>query len=229
MAADVQPQRSSRWATRAVLRTLGVASVLAAAAAMTVASHLAPTASAIGYLAKYSPERLAAGRIWTLPASAFLLGHPRMIGPTTFFVVLIFLPYALWRGLLRAGIVAMSGHVVSTLVVFAVVIPASAVGWATATSIVRTQDYGASAALAACAGGLAVALWRRVPVLGVLVFVAVAGWFVYGLSTVRQTTANVSDIEHLTALLTGVVVEWRMEARRGRARAAAAVPASAAA
>ena len=200
----------------AVLRTAAVAAVLGIAAAVTIASHTSSTASAVSYLAKYSPARLADGRVWTLPTSAFLLGHPRMIGPTTFFVALIFLPYALWRGLARAGMVAMSGHILSTLVVFAAVLTASAFGSTTATSIAHTLDYGASAALAACAGGLAVALGRRVPAIGVLVLIAVASWFVYGLVTVGQRRADVPDVEHLLALCTGVVIEWRLETRRDR-------------
>jgi hypothetical protein len=201
-------------ARQATLRVLGVLAVLGLTAVVTFAAIAPSTASLINYLAKYSPDRLADGRVWTLPMSAFLVGHPHMIGPTTFFIVLIFLPYALWRGLVRAGIVAMSGHVVSTLVVAAVVLPASAMGLSEATSIARSLDYGASAALAACAGGLAVALARRVRPLGVLVLVSVVGWFVYSLVTIRQTMSNVADVEHLVGLGTGMAVEWWFERHR---------------
>jgi hypothetical protein len=202
--------------TRVALRVVGVVAVLGAAALATIASHTASTAALVSYLAKYSPDRLADGRVWTVPISAFLLGHPRMIGPTTFFVVLIFLPYALWRGLGRAAVAAMSGHVVSTLAVAAVVLPAAALGWTTASSIARALDYGASAALAACAGGLAVAIAQRFRALGLVVFVGVAGWFVFGLATVRQPMANVADVEHLVALLTGAAVEaWSIRRRTG--------------
>jgi hypothetical protein len=212
-------------AGRAALRTLGVAGVLACAAAVTLAAKWSVTASAISYLAKYSPDRFAHGRIASLPLSAFLLGHPHMIGPTTFFVVLIFLPYALWCGLVRAAIVGMSGHVVCTLVIALFVLPLSVVGWSTAVQIARSQDYGASAALAACAGGLVVALWRKLPVVSALVLLAVTGWFVYSLATIHQTMSNVADIEHLTALTTGIAVEWWLERRARRLPPAVVVPA----
>lgn len=214
-------------ARQAAIRTGAVAAVLGVAALCTIASQRSSTSSAVSYLAKYSPERLADGRIWTLPASAFLVGHPHMIGPTTFFVVLIFLPYALWKGIGRAGIAAMSGHVLSTLAVAAVVLPASSMGWSTGRSIAFSTDYGASAALAACAGGLIVALWRRAPVVAAVVLVAVAGWFVNGLVTVHTPMANVADVEHLVALGTGMVVEWWFGTRRGRTRVAGSTPAEA--
>jgi hypothetical protein len=217
MALDVaRPVPRSVSASRAAQRVLGVVGVLAIAAVVTIAAKAPGTASLVSYLAKYSPDRLAAGRVWTVPTSAFLLGHPHMIGPTTFFIVLIFLPYALWRGLTRAAIVGMTGHVVSTLAVAVVVLPGAALGWSGAASIAHTLDYGASAALAACAGGLAVGIGRRVPALGWLVFVAVAGWFAFSLATVRQPMANVADVEHLVALATGMVMETWLERRERR-------------
>jgi hypothetical protein len=193
-----------------VARAAGVAAVLALASMVTVASRASATARVTGLLTKYSPARLAAGRVWTLPASALLLGHPRMIGPTTGFVVLILAPYALWRGVGRAALTGMAGHVVSTLVVAAVVLPAAALGSGSASSIVHTLDDGASAVLAACAGGLAVAISRRRLLAGAGLFVAIAGWFLVHLLTVHQPMANVADVEHLVALGTGAIVEWRL-------------------
>lgn len=205
---------STRAIKVVVMRAGAVVALLAGAAACTVASHAASTAHVVGVLAKYSPERLAAGRVWTVPLSAFLLGHPRMVGPTSFFVVFLFLPYALWRGIGRAGVVAMAGHVVSTLVVAAIVLPAAALGVAGASGISHALDYGASAALAACAGALAVAIGRRVPVLGAAVLGAVAAWFLFHLAAVSNPSVNVADVEHLLALGTGALVEWRLSMAR---------------
>lgn len=226
MVVDVAPRtpRSLR-AHRAAQRALGVVGVLGVAAAVTIASKAPGTAPLVSYVAKYSPDRLADGRVWTLPTSAFLLGHPHMIGPTTFFVALIFLPFALWRGLTRAAIVGMTGHVTSTLAVAAVVLPGAALGWSGAASIAHTLDYGASAALAACAGGLAIAIGRRVPALGVLVFVAVAGWFTFSLATVHHPMANVADVEHLVALGTGMVMETWLDRRARRSANVVGAPA----
>jgi hypothetical protein len=80
-------------------------------------------------------------------------------------------------------------------------------------------DYGASAVLSACAGGLAVVLARRRRILGVALFAAVAAWFLYDLAVVARTAANVADIEHLVALLTGAAVEWRVSMSQSRAEA----------
>ena len=202
-------------------RVASVIAVLAACALATVAAKAPGTASAVSYLAKYSPDRLADGRVWTLPTSAFLLGHPRMIGPTTFFTVLFFLPYVLRCGILRAGIVAMSGHLLATLVVAAVVLPAAALGSPTYLTVAHTLDYGASAALAACAGGLVVVIGRRRPTPAGIVLVLVTMWFVGQIALNRHPLADVPDVEHLVALSTGVFLEWWLT-RRTAARAAVA-------
>ena len=213
----------------AAVRVAGVAGVLALATAVTFASHSAATAGVTGLLAKYSPARLAAGRVWTVPASAFLLGHPHMLGPTSAMLALVFLPYALWCGIGRAGITAMSGHVVATLVVAAVVLPGSWLGWTTGTTIAHTLDYGSSAALAACAGGLAVLIGHRLPVVGpvtgTVLLALVAGFFAFHLFSVPKLDANVADIEHLVALFTGVAVEWSLFGRTAPPQPAAGAPA----
>ncbi len=197
-----------------------VVAVLGACTLVTVAGKMSGTASAVSYLAKYSPDRLAHGRVWTLPTSAFLLGHPRMIGPTTFFTVLFFLPYVLCRGIVRAGVVAMSGHLLSTLVVAAVVLPAAALGSPTYLSVAHKLDYGTSAALAACAGGLVVVIGRRRPRLAGIVLALVTLWFVREFALYRHPSTDVPDVEHLVALATGVFLEWWLS-RRAAARAAA--------
>jgi hypothetical protein len=217
-------------ARRAAVRAAGVVGVLALSTAVTFASHSATTAGVAGFLAKYSPSRLAAGRVWTVPASAFLLGHPHMLGPTSAMLALVFLPYALWRGVGRAGITAMSGHVVATLVVAAVVLPGSWLGWTTGTTIAHTLDYGSSAALAACAGGLAVLIGRRLPVagpvagpvIGTVLLAVVAGFFAIHLLSVPKLDANVADVEHLVALFTGAAVEWSLVMRKPRPQPTAA-------
>jgi hypothetical protein len=209
VALESSAERSLRAAPRQVVsRVAGVAAVLVGAAAFTVASHTHGLAHVARFAGAYSPARLAAGRVWTLPLSAFLLGHPKMVGPTSVMFALLFLPYALLRGIGRAGITGMAGHVVSTLVVAAVVLPAAALGSVDATRVVHAPDYGASAALAACAGGLAVVLARRHRVAGIVLPALVAGYFLFHLAAVPQTAANVADVEHLVALGTGALVEW---------------------
>lgn len=200
----------------AAVRIAGVAGVLAVATLATMASHAPATAHLTSFLAKYSPARLAAGRVWTLPLSAFLLGHPHLIGPTSFMLAFVFLPYVLCCGLGRAAITAMSGHVASTLVVAAVVLPGALLGWSTAVTVTHSLDYGASAALAACGGGLAVVVGRRRPLLGAVVVLLVGGFFAWHLLSVHKLDANQADIEHLVALFTGAAVEWSFSMRRHR-------------
>jgi hypothetical protein len=191
-------------------RVAGIVVVLGIAAAFTVASHTQGLSHVARVAAAYSPARLAAGRVWTLPLSALLLGHPKMIGPTSVMFALLFLPYALVRGLGRTLVTGLAGHVVSTLVVAAWALPAAALGSMVATAVVHTPDYGASAFLAACAGGLAVVIARRSRALGLTLLALVVAYFTIHLVVVHQVIANVADVEHLAALATGAVVEWRI-------------------
>ncbi len=193
----------------ALTRTGGIVAVLAVAAAVTVASHTPGMSQPTRYLAAYSPARLAAGRVWTLPTSFLLLGHPKALGVTSVMFALLFLPYALVRGIWRALVTGMAGHIAATLVIAAWAFVAAGLGSAVATSVVHTPDYGASAFLAACAGGLAVVIARRNAVLGAVVLIAVAAFFTVNLVVVHQVVSNVADVEHLTALVTGAFVEWR--------------------
>ena len=147
--------------------------------------------------------------MWTLPTSFLLLGHPKALGVTSVMFALLFLPYALVRGVGRSLLTGLAGHIAATLIVAAWAFVASGLGSALATGVVHTPDYGASAFLAACAGGLAVVIARRHAVLGAVVLLAVAAFFTLNLVEVHQVASNVADVEHLTALLTGAFVEWR--------------------
>jgi hypothetical protein len=189
-------------------RIAGVALVLVATALFTTLAYRPPTAGVVSYLAGYSPEAFAHGRIVTLPASAFLVGHPRMLGPTTFFVVLLLLPYALVKGVMKAVRAGLAGHCFSTLVIAAVALPGAALGWAVANTVAHQADYGASAFLAAVAGALAVLLFRRWPPVGLLVAGFVVWIFVSSLMTHADLEHNVADVEHLTAVAVGAAIEW---------------------
>lgn len=205
------PARSRvRSAREACTRLGGIVVVLGVATAVTVASHTRGVAHAARFLAAYSPARLVAGRVWTLPLSALLLGHPRMIGMTSVMCVLLFLPYAIVRGLGRTLVTGLAGHLAATLLVAAWAFAASALGSGVATLVVHTPDYGASAFLAACAGGLGVVIARHRRVLGLGLLALVTAFFVVHLLAVQQVVANVADAEHLAALATGALVEWRM-------------------
>ncbi|MFN8026157.1 MAG: hypothetical protein U0W40_07325 [Acidimicrobiia bacterium] len=82
---------------RFALHVGGLLVVLGVAFGVTVASHSSGFSSAARYAAAYSPGRFVSGRVWTLPLSVLLLGHPKMIGMTSVMFALLFLPYAMAR------------------------------------------------------------------------------------------------------------------------------------
>jgi hypothetical protein len=203
------PMRTTHPRVRVLAgRVAGIALVLAATGLITVLAHRRATSGVVNYLARYSPAALEHGRIVTLPASAFLVGRPRMLGPTTFFVVLLLVPYALAKGVGKAARAGLAGHCLSTLVIAAVALPGAALGWATANTVAHQADYGASAALAAVAGALAVLLFRRWPAAGLLVAGVVVWIFVSSLMKYADLGHNVADVEHLVAVAVGASIEW---------------------
>jgi hypothetical protein len=184
--------------------------VLGAAALFTFMRTQPATQPAVHILGGYSPQRFIHGYLWTLPGSAFLLQSPRMIGPTSFFVVLFFVPYTLIRGLRNAGLTSMAGHCAATLLVATVVVPGALLGWHQATIIANRYDVGASAALAATAGALSIAIFRRWKIAGAVMFGLLFQFFLRGLLFGHGGGHGLTDVEHLTALAIGALVEWRM-------------------
>ena len=131
-----------------------------------------------------------------------------MVGPTTVMTVALFLPYTLVAGARRAWGAFFTGHIVATLAVAAVVLPAAGWHWLPAVVLRDRPDLGASAGLAAAAGALAAWLGGRRG--GFLVAGAVTGY----LGANFLLTHRLSDVEHLVALATGAAFERRAGARR---------------
>jgi hypothetical protein len=168
------------------------------------------------FLAAYSPERLLHGAVWTLPLSAFVVPHMGEIRPTIAFVLVLFVPYALLRGPLRAVLVFFLGHISSTLIVESVVVVGSALGWSTATTYYGARDMGISAGLAAISGALVVLLLAsRVKVLGLLLLGASIWFFLHMM--IGHPTGRIAGIEHFLALAAGATFELvaRIHAARG--------------
>ncbi len=199
-----------------LLRFLGVAAFLTLPVGLSLLGADGATHDAAHFLADSSPERLAHGAIWTIPTSALLLPNVRMIGPTTIFTIVFLLPYALLRGPLRALAVFFGGHMVSALGVAFVAIGGHVMRWPTAEVLYRHPELGASYGLAAVVGGLAGALFTRFRPAGVLVVVAVAGYFLLGLVRSPGVIRDASEAQHLVALGVGLAIE-RWFGRRARA------------
>ncbi len=187
------------------LRLVGVVGLGCAAIAVTMLASWGSTRVAIRYFAYYRPVVLPT-RPQTLFGSAIYLSHVGMLGPTTFFALLLFLPYALIRGVGWSLGVFFTGHVVSTIAIAIVFFPLDWAGSHWAVHVIHAGDVGASAGLAACAGALAACIGRRHRYLGGAVATALYGYFVRSL--VRgHGLAQIADIEHLTALTVGVLFE----------------------
>jgi hypothetical protein len=166
------------------------------------------------FLAAYSPQRLVHGAVWTLPLSAFVVPHIGEIRPTIAFVLVLFVPYALLRGPLRAVIVFFLGHISSTLIVASAVIVGSAVGWNTATTYYGARDMGISAGLAAISGALVVVLLAsRAKVLGALLLAASIWFFLHMM--IGHPTGRIAGVEHFLALASGAAFELATLLRAG--------------
>jgi len=178
---------------------------------VTIAAEHPTTRPLLDWLCSYSPERFVHGRVWTLPASAFLVPHLTAIGPTMILTVAILLPFVLLRGLWETVVVFFSGHIVSTLMVLAVTLPGAALGIPWLQQVYFARDVGASAGLTAAAGALAVFLSRAHPEAGAAIGAGVIGFLVVNALLHPETAGRVlADVEHALAFLTGCIVEWRM-------------------
>jgi len=192
---------------RLLLDGAGAVALVGLAVAVSLAWAHPATRPLARFCCWYSPARLAGGAFWTLPGSALLLPFVHMVGPTTVMTAALLLPYALIAGTRRAWGAFFTGHVVATLAVAVVVLPAAGWNWLPAVVLRDRSDLGASAGLAAAAGALAVRLgWRR----GGLVAGAVVAYF----GTHLLLTHRLSDVEHLVALTAGAAFERWAEGRQ---------------
>jgi hypothetical protein len=183
----------------------GTVGLLALAVAVSTAWHHPATRPLARACCGYSPDRLARGEIWTLLGSALLLPRVRMMGPTTLMTATLFLPYVLAAGTRSALWAFFSGHVLATLAVAAVVLPAAAHGWAPAMVLRTRSDTGASAGLAATAGAFCMLLGPRRA--GRLGLTALGAWFGANLLQGHRLV----EVEHLIALASGALTEWRRD------------------
>lgn len=156
----------------------------------------------------YSPDRFVQGRVWTLPLSGLVPPKLTNLGPNTIAMTIILVPYVLLRGAGRTVGRFFAGHVLATLAVAVLVLPGAAVGWQFASDVARAPDFGVSAGLAAIAGAMVVVVWRRRGrVAGVVVLVAVFGFFASRLLVTGSLSHYLSESEHVVAALTGICLE----------------------
>ncbi len=206
---------SSDTARTMLTRLLEVSAFLCIPTVVSLLAVAPATRHAVGVLTDYRPLFVVT-RPQTLIGSAFYLPNIQMVGLTTVFTIAVFLPYVLARGMGWALRVFLAGHVIATLAIAVVVIPGDWLGWGEAIHIVHSSDRGASAGLAACAGGLAILIHRRWPWIGALVLAGLYAFFLDSLTHMHGLN-RLAEIEHLIALTVGIGLEaWWLPHHGGR-------------
>jgi hypothetical protein len=200
------------WASAALLA--GVVSALTLA----IRAHELPLA---GFAA--SAAKVSAGEIWLLPASALVVDRPVYVGLIAFCL----LGFAAVRicGTRVFWVVAVVGHIGSTLVVYAIIRASRLTDPDVFTGAFVRQDFGVSAMQAAWVGAIAAAAWswagadpraRTFVAAGVCAVAAVAWWL--------HPDPSILTTEHLFAfLIGGAVVSWPRLAASARTVVGSAV------
>jgi hypothetical protein len=178
-----------------------VALWLVCVAAIAVVRAVDPGQASVHALA-CSPEAMAAGRLWTLVTSGFIIAGPPV-------------PQLLMTGIVAAVVVrlagagtwwlsAVAGHFGATFVAYAGIAAVYLVDRPTAEGVVHAPDYGISAVWAATTGTLLVLLHRAGvhPRLTAVCTVALLGAFV----ALVGIDGELADVEHLLAFLFGLAV-----------------------
>lgn len=145
-----------------------------------------------------SPAAFGEGRVWLLATSAFLADRPA--AASILGLLVVGLAAVRLCGIRVTWLAAATGHVVSALVVYAVVELARLAAPAAFASVVNVPDYGTSAVIAAWIGAIACLLWRRGRrgfAVALVVASALVGWYCEG-------TLTFLDTEHAVALALGV-------------------------
>jgi hypothetical protein len=149
-----------------------------------------------------SPAALAAGRLWTLATSAFIIDGPSV--PQILMAALVAAAVVRLGGAALFGLTAVAGHLGATLLAYLGIAAVSIADPATAHGVVHAPDYGISAVLAASVGTLLVLVDRggahprvtaAVGVLLLATFLALVG-----------LDGELADVEHLLAFLIGAAV-----------------------
>lgn len=192
-------------------RTATVAAALAGAWLLAVAVIAALDDGDIVRDFACSPAALWAGKLWTLPSSALIIQGPPvpqllMTGVLAAFLVRACGGAVFW-------LVALAGHIGSTLIAYAGIGLVYLVDQSTADGVVHAPDFGISAVWAAAFGALAVVAMRRGdhPRVTVAWSLAVLALFV----VLVPVDGELADVEHLLAFGLGAMT-MLVRARSGR-------------
>jgi hypothetical protein len=174
---------------------------LACVAAIAIVRSGDPNAFAVHDLAS-SPAAVAAGRLWTLVTSAFIIDGPSV--PQIVMTALVAAAVVRLGGAGTFALSAVAGHIGATLLAYLGIAAVSIVDPATAHGVVHAPDYGISAVWAASIGTLLVLVHRSgahprvTAAIGVVLLVTFLA--------LVEIDGELADVEHLLAFLIGVGV-----------------------
>jgi hypothetical protein len=181
--------------------------VIAAAAATGVAGAVtAATGAGVVSLSSLasSPQSIGEGRPWLLLTSGLVADRP--IAPS---LVGFWLVCAAALATCSAGVVvrvAVVGHTLSAVAVYAVIALARLSDPGAFASVVALPDFGLSAMIAAWLGAIARVLWRRFPSRRAHVLVALGSVGCAGIGLACRPDVTFLDSEHLVAFAIGVAL-----------------------
>ena len=162
-----------------------------------------------------SAAKVAAGKLWVLPASALVVDRPVLIGLAAFAALAI--ATLRFCGTRTFWTAAVLGHLCSALAVYVIIGVARLAYPHLFAAALVSPDFGVSAMQGAWVGALATTAWlwargdrrrRSMVVVGVCAVTAIAWWL--------HPSPSILTTEHGFAFLIGcVVVAWpRLSARR---------------
>jgi hypothetical protein len=158
--AGLASEKRLRTVSPRSVGVLSIAAYIAAVGACEIARRMAgfPEPSDVAL----SPAALAAGKVWLLFTSAFLVSGPplaELAGLTVAAALLVRRvgPAAFWRA-------AIAGHVVATLIAYAGVGVLWLADRATVDAVVHDRDFGVSGVWLGVLGALFVVAWRSLRV-----------------------------------------------------------------
>src|SRR5262249_6728940 len=144
------------------------------------------------------------GRLWLLLTSGLIADPPVAPSLVGFWLVCA---TALAVCPARVGVrVAVVGHTVSALAVYAVIAAARVSDPTAFASVVALPDFGLSAMIAAWLGAIARVLWRRFPSRRAHALVALGSLGCAGIGLAFRPDVTFLDSEHLVAFAIGVAL-----------------------
>jgi hypothetical protein len=165
-----------------------------------------------------SATTVASGRVWVLPASALIVDRPVLVGLVAFGLLAV--ATLRFCGARMFWLVAVVGHVGSTLFVYAIIGSTQLANPEMFASAAARPDFGVSAIQGAWVGAITASLWiractdrdRGLVAAGVCA-VACVGWWLHPDPSILTT-------EHLFAFFIGFgIVSWRRLAAAARTAA----------